>query len=373
MGAQIYNPASVTVPYGLVSWETVAQVNVLAAAVAVIPGIVTLDRPLAIPTIGDVATAVSAKADASAVSMALAAKVNNNDARLADARTPLAHSHPASQISDATAAGRAVLTGATAADQRAALALNNVPNVDPATLYLPLAGGTLGANTTINIGPTLRLYDNMVDREVLIYQRATGTIYSETTIQAAFSGPVTAAASNFRTRVEATGLIFDTNGGSESLGTKVISVRKASNTETFAVNQAGDVKANDLTCNNFFALRINQFASNLTAEYVAVTWGNSWGGQTMRADLGSSHANGWCYLWTTVSKPLILGYNSAEKLRVHSTGVSVTGTVTATTVTTGTINATGQLNVTAFGDIAITTGNNVAIDSASDSQLALNP
>ena len=44
-----------------------------------------------------------------------------NDARLSDARTPTAHTHPASEISDSTTAGRALLTAATVQAQRTAL------------------------------------------------------------------------------------------------------------------------------------------------------------------------------------------------------------------------------------------------------------
>ena len=47
--------------------------------------------------------------------------VANNDARLSDARTPTAHNHTASQISDSTSVGRSVLTAASAGDARAAI------------------------------------------------------------------------------------------------------------------------------------------------------------------------------------------------------------------------------------------------------------
>ena len=52
-----------------------------------------------------------------------AGKVDTNDSRLSDARTPTAHTHPAAQISDSTAAGQALLTAADAAAQRATLGL----------------------------------------------------------------------------------------------------------------------------------------------------------------------------------------------------------------------------------------------------------
>jgi hypothetical protein len=44
---------------------------------------------------------------------------------LSDARTPTAHTHPAAQISDSTAAGRSILTAADAAAQRTALGLGS--------------------------------------------------------------------------------------------------------------------------------------------------------------------------------------------------------------------------------------------------------
>lgn len=47
--------------------------------------------------------------------------VAGNDARLTDARTPTAHTHPASQVSDSTATGRSLLTAADAAAARTAI------------------------------------------------------------------------------------------------------------------------------------------------------------------------------------------------------------------------------------------------------------
>jgi hypothetical protein len=64
-----------------------------------------------------------------------------NDARLSDARTPTSHTHPASEISDSTSAGRTILTAADAAAQRTALGLGTVAtqNADA----VALTGGTL--------------------------------------------------------------------------------------------------------------------------------------------------------------------------------------------------------------------------------------
>lgn len=52
--------------------------------------------------------------------------VKGNDTRLTDARTAVAHTHPSTAISDSTSPGRAVLTAATAADQRTALGLGSI-------------------------------------------------------------------------------------------------------------------------------------------------------------------------------------------------------------------------------------------------------
>ena len=52
--------------------------------------------------------------------------VKGNDTRLTNARTAVAHTHPASAISDSTSQGRAVLTAATAADQRTAMGLGSI-------------------------------------------------------------------------------------------------------------------------------------------------------------------------------------------------------------------------------------------------------
>lgn len=64
-----------------------------------------------------------------------------NDSRLSDARTPTSHTHPASEISDSTAAGRTILTAADAAAQRTALGLGTVATQDANNVTL--TGGTL--------------------------------------------------------------------------------------------------------------------------------------------------------------------------------------------------------------------------------------
>jgi hypothetical protein len=65
-----------------------------------------------------VATALAAKADSSAVASALAGKVDDDDARLSDARTPLAHTHA---IADVTGLSDALAAKADASTVTAAL------------------------------------------------------------------------------------------------------------------------------------------------------------------------------------------------------------------------------------------------------------
>ena len=61
--------------------------------------------------------------------------VKGNDTRLTDTRTPSAHTHPSTDISDSTVAGRALLTGASASAQRTSLGLGT-----GATLDVPASG-----------------------------------------------------------------------------------------------------------------------------------------------------------------------------------------------------------------------------------------
>jgi len=56
--------------------------------------------------------------------------IDTTDARLSDARTPTAHNHPATGISDSTAAGRSMLTAADAAAQRTLLNVENGATAD---------------------------------------------------------------------------------------------------------------------------------------------------------------------------------------------------------------------------------------------------
>lgn len=60
-------------------------------------------------------------ADVTGLQTALDGKVGTGDERLSDARTPLSHTHPASQVSDSTTIGRAVLTAADAGAARTAI------------------------------------------------------------------------------------------------------------------------------------------------------------------------------------------------------------------------------------------------------------
>lgn len=90
--------------------------------------------------------------------------VQGNDARMNDARTPLSHTHPATDISDSTAAGRTLLKAADAAAQRTALGLGTLALVTPTgtpdgTKFLrddnswqvPAGGASQAAATTIEV------------------------------------------------------------------------------------------------------------------------------------------------------------------------------------------------------------------------------
>lgn len=80
-----------------------------------------------------------------------------DDARLSDARTPTAHTHTASEVSDSTAAGRALITAADAPAQRAALGIVSKAGAPAFTTsgagYQTVTGAnvTLKANTTYSI------------------------------------------------------------------------------------------------------------------------------------------------------------------------------------------------------------------------------
>ena len=71
----------------------------------------------------------------------LRAAVWDDDARLFDARTPTAHTHPVAQVSDSTATGRALVTATDAAAARGTLGLDTAATVgalpipDPGSYY----------------------------------------------------------------------------------------------------------------------------------------------------------------------------------------------------------------------------------------------
>ena len=76
----------------------------------------------------------SAGLDVPAVGNATSGQVvKGSDTRLTDSRAPTAHSHAASDISDSTAAGRALLTAASVAAQKTALSLGTAASLDVGT------------------------------------------------------------------------------------------------------------------------------------------------------------------------------------------------------------------------------------------------
>lgn len=76
---------------------------------------VTGNAATAVSAVGKALVAAADKASARAAIDAVAV----DDVRLSDARPPLAHEHPAAQINDASATGKAVLTGDAAAGRTA--------------------------------------------------------------------------------------------------------------------------------------------------------------------------------------------------------------------------------------------------------------
>ncbi len=92
--------------------------------------------------------------------------VKGSDTRLSNARTPTAHTHPATDISDSTAAGRALLTAASAAAQRTALGVQAAPGYGEVTgtdisfasggvYYKTIAAGTAFTFSNVANGVTV--------------------------------------------------------------------------------------------------------------------------------------------------------------------------------------------------------------------------
>jgi len=114
--------------------------------------------------------------------------VKGNDTRLTDARTAVAHTHPSTAISDSTAQGRAVLTAATAADQRTAMGLGSIATFssgvysltshthDAAAIvtgqFTPTQVATGSTGSTLCIGNDARLSDSRAPNGT-----ATGDLY----------------------------------------------------------------------------------------------------------------------------------------------------------------------------------------------------
>ncbi|MBW3635788.1 MAG: hypothetical protein KY445_04880, partial [Armatimonadetes bacterium] len=78
--------------------------------------------------------------------------VEATDARLSNARTPTAHTHPATEISDATATGRAVVTALDAAVARAAIEAASATELTNATTPLLRKDGTTPLTAAWNVG-----------------------------------------------------------------------------------------------------------------------------------------------------------------------------------------------------------------------------
>ena len=121
-----------------------ADVIVPAARIPDLPeggggGATTLDGLTDVATAGQ-AAGKALISDGTNWAPSSAAVVLTNDARLSDARTPSAHTHPAANISDSTTAGRALVTAADASAQRTALGLGGA-----AVLAVGTTAGTVAA------------------------------------------------------------------------------------------------------------------------------------------------------------------------------------------------------------------------------------
>lgn len=77
--------------------------------------------------------------------------VAGNDARLTDARVPTAHTHPSTDLSDSTAAGRTLLTSATLVAQKTTLGINNVDNTSDANKPVSTAQATALAGKAASV------------------------------------------------------------------------------------------------------------------------------------------------------------------------------------------------------------------------------
>lgn len=141
--------------------------------------------------------------------------VKGSDTRLTDARTPTSHTHPSTDISDSTSAGRTLLTSASASDQRTSLGLGTA-----ATHNVPAAGNA--ASGEVVKGSDTRLTDS---RTPTSHTHPAGDIASGT-IATARLGSGSASGTTVLTGDQAwtavtTALITDMSDVGEDLATAV--------------------------------------------------------------------------------------------------------------------------------------------------------
>lgn len=266
--------------------------------------------------------------------------VAGNDARLTNARVPTAHTHPAADISDSSAAGRTLLTAVDAAAQKVALALNNVTNTSDANKPVSTAQQTaldLKANlaapafTGVPTAPTAAAATNTTQLATTAYVRteiaslvaaAPATLDTLNELSAALGNDP-----NFATSMS-TALGLKAPLASPTF-TGVVTVPNAS----FALTKLADVATGTI----FY--RKTAGAGAPETQTLA----------TLKADLALAKADvglGNVDNTSDVNKPVSTAQQTALNLKADLASPALTGTPTAPTAAAGT--NTTQVATTAF-------------------------
>lgn len=144
--------------YGISDAASDAELAAHAALTSGVHGITTFGASLVDDTTASAARTTLGLGTSSTLNVPAAGDaasgevVKGSDTRLTNARTPSSHTHPATDISDSTAAGRSILTAADATAQRSALGLGTA-----ATRNVPASGNA--SSTEAVKGDDTRLTD----------------------------------------------------------------------------------------------------------------------------------------------------------------------------------------------------------------------